>query len=434
MKMKNRAWLLIACMLFAFSAEAATTSEKPTNLKLLFEDRTISLNFLSQPALLDSVETYVLSVGGFEVPLELDENLPSDFDAVDTQIKYASKINREELERVLRSRISVLDETLDAVKINKTENGWVSIKGFPKSGFQVDFDTLEVLVNKALSKNYKYVRVPAHETYSPVVADEALQARGIKEVLTIGHSNFRGSPANRRTNIKVAARKYNGLIIKQGEQFSFNNILRTVDPSEGYVEELVIKGNDTEKEYGGGICQVSTTVFRAALNGGLQIDSRRSHSYAVPYYKPYGLDATIYLGAQDFRFTNDTPGDLLMQTAVYGDNMYFVFYGTNDGRQVTTKGPFISNHRPAPAPIVTETTVLAPGVREQMSSEHDGFDASWVREVAKPGMPVKKDTFGSYYKAWPARVFVGAGQPAPVVTAAPLYPDYSDLENSTFAD
>jgi vancomycin resistance protein YoaR len=76
--------------------------------------------------------------------------------------------------------------------------------------------------------------------------------------------------------------------------------------------ELVIKKEGTVPEFGGGLCQVSSTAFRAAMNGGLPITQRRNHAYAVQYYAPQGTDATIYPGVVDLKFINDTPGDILI--------------------------------------------------------------------------------------------------------------------------
>ena len=170
----------------------------------------------------------------------------------------------------------------------------------------------------------------------------------------------------------------------------------------------MIKGNETKKELGGGVCQVSTTVFRAAFNGGFPLVNRRNHSYAVPYYKPYGLDATIYLGAQDFKFKNDTPGDILIQAYVKGDDVNFVFYGTDDGRKVKLEGPFVSNYKPEPDPKVFETVDLPFGEEQIASEGHAGFRTEWVRHIEKDGKSDKEKII-STYRAWPAQVVRGIG-------------------------
>jgi vancomycin resistance protein YoaR len=163
---------------------------------------------------------------------------------------------------------------------------------------------------------------------------------GINELVAVGESNFAGSPYNRRVNIRVGASRYQGLILKPGEEFSFNKILGDVDGEHGFLPELVIKKTGTVPEFGGGLCQVSSTAFRAAMNAGLPIVERRNHSYAVKYYAPQGTDATIYPGVTDFRFKNDLPSHLLMRTKIDGDKLFYEFYGTKDNRQITFDGPY----------------------------------------------------------------------------------------------
>lgn len=168
---------------------------------------------------------------------------------------------------------------------------------------------------------------------------EELEKYDMGELLGEGVSNFRGSPKNRISNIKTGASKFNGVLIKPGEEFSFINALGNVDASTGYLPELVIKPNETIPEYGGGLCQVSTTMFRAALNAGLKITSRFNHAYAVQYYSPIGLDATVYIPKPDFMFVNDTPNYIFVRTRVEGAQLFFDFYGKSDGRTTKIIGP-----------------------------------------------------------------------------------------------
>jgi vancomycin resistance protein YoaR len=163
---------------------------------------------------------------------------------------------------------------------------------------------------------------------------------GIKELVAVGESDFSGSPRNRRVNIGVGASRFQGLILKPGEEFSFNKFLGDVDGEHGFLPELVIKRSGLVPEFGGGLCQVSSTAFRAAMNAGVDITERRNHSFAVRYYAPQGTDATIYPGVTDFKFTNDLPSHLLIRTKIDGDKLYFEFYGTKDDRKITFDGPY----------------------------------------------------------------------------------------------
>jgi len=142
----------------------------------------------------------------------------------------------------------------------------------------------------------------------PEVTTENIDNLGITALLGAGESNFYGSPRNRRHNIAVGSARFNGVLIGPNEEFSFNKVLGKVGPQAGYLPELVIKKNKTVPEYGGGLCQVSTTAFRAALNSGLKITERVPHAYPVRYYNPQGTDATIYPPHPDLRFLIPTCG------------------------------------------------------------------------------------------------------------------------------
>lgn len=199
---------------------------------------------------------------------------------------------------------------------------------------------------------------------------------GIKELVARGESSFKGSPKNRRHNIKIGVEKMAGVILLPGEEFSFNKFLGPVEADQGFVPELVIKKDGTKPELGGGLCQVSSTTFRAAMAAGLPIKERKNHAYAVQYYSPQGTDATIYPGAVDLRFVNDTPGSLLIWPYLKDkDHLNFDFYGTKDSRAVTLLKPVQYDRR-----------------------EDGSMKATWEREVVKNGV-TKKDTFKSVYQS-----------------------------------
>jgi len=174
----------------------------------------------------------------------------------------------------------------------------------------------------------------------PKITTESINNMGITALLSKGISNFSGSPQTRIHNIKIGTAKFNGLLIKPEEEFSFNDILGEIGPEQGYEPELVIKRDKTIPEYGGGLCQVSTTVFRAAINAGLEITQRHPHAFPVKYYNPQGFDATIYPPFPDVRFINNTPSYILVQTKIVGYDLIFEFYGSDDGRKIKIDGPY----------------------------------------------------------------------------------------------
>jgi vancomycin resistance protein YoaR len=184
------------------------------------------------------------------------------------------------------------------------------------------------------------------EKVQPEITTESIDNMGITALLATGESNFYGSPKNRRHNIAVGASKFQGILVGPEDEFSFNKALGKVGPKGGYLPELVIKKGETVPEYGGGLCQVSTTAFRASVKAGLEITERKNHAYPVRYYNPQGTDATIYPPHPDLRFKNNTPAYILIQTRIEGNKLFFDFYGSNDERKVELKGPYIYDKKP----------------------------------------------------------------------------------------
>lgn len=247
----------------------------------------------------------------------------------------------------------------------------------------------------------------------PLISTEEVNIFGIKELIGQGESDFKGSPKNRRHNIKVGADQLNGLLIRPAEEFSLVKALGKTDAKAGYLPELVIKGNKTIPEYGGGLCQIGTTTFRVALNAGLPILERQPHSYRVSYYEPAGMDATIYNPRPDFRFLNDTGEWILFQTKISGDKLIFEFYGTNDGRKTEVSQPKIFNIiKPGPTKII-ETEDLSPGEKKCTERAHDGADAEFYRTISYSNGEIEREIWKSHYKPWPAVCLIGI-KPKPV--------------------
>ncbi len=294
------------------------------------------------------------------------------------------------------------------VTIRRDEKGNIVFDGVGLTGRTVDSAVAANLLITALEKGISDVMIPYTESQPQItVEDPELQKQGIKEVVTVGESEFGGSPVNRRRNIKVGLAKFNGHLIAQGETFSFTKILGPVDGTTGYVKELVIKGDRTEPDYGGGLCQISSTAYRGIWEYGFPIVKRRNHSYAVHYYSPAGTDATVYPGAADMSFINDSPGALLIQTYQQNDHAYFIYYGTRDSRRAGVYGPFVLSHTPAPPDKEEFTTDLPPGQRKKLNERVPGLKAVWYRTLARTDGTQKTEEFFSNYEARPLFYAVG---------------------------
>ena len=286
-------WLLVGVFGILIAGSVVAAPGLPREINLIFDDRAITLNFDLQPELLQRAPQHFLRIGEQRFPVDFGQTLPTVNDFVEIETEFELQISSEKLYEFFEASSIFRDHKGQVVEIQLNEDGDVVFEGVPHDGYEIEFERLVHLLNKAIASGEVNVRVPAQKVFSEVVAHPDLQSRGIREIVAIGESNFAGSSSARRQNILAAAKKFNGHIIKQGTRFSFNKILESVKEADGFVKELVIKGNKTEKELGGGVCQVSTTVYRAAFSGGFLIVVRRTHSYAVLYYKPYGLAATI---------------------------------------------------------------------------------------------------------------------------------------------
>lgn len=280
--------------------------------------------------------------------------------------------------------------------------------------FQVNRDGLELVFSSSF-RNLED-RVLAKSTSTAILvtkitesksSTEEMENLGITELLGTGYSSFAGSPWNRRHNISVGAASVNGSLIPPGEEFSLLDTLGEINGETGYKQELVIKENKTIPEYGGGLCQIGTTVFRGTVESGLPVTMRRNHSYRVGYYEPAGTDATIYDPWPDYKFKNDTSHHVLIQSRIEGDDLYFDFWGTNDGRVASHTEPTIYNiKKPGPTKMI-ETLDLAPGEKKCTESAHNGADAYFDYGVKYPDGEQVNTHFKSHYVPWQAVCLIG---------------------------
>lgn len=325
----------------------------------------------------------------------------------DAEEKINVTLDRESVKKYLEEKIApAINRSPEPAKF-EFKNGKVAEFQTGQTGIELDLETAVAEIEKnANGLGAKEINLAVKEIANEVSADN-VNNFNIKEIIGIGKSNFTGSPANRRHNIKNGADSVNGVLIKPDEEFSLIKTLGKIDAASGYLPELVIKGNKTVPEYGGGLCQIGTTVFRAALDTGLPITMRQNHSYRVAYYEPAGTDATIYDPKPDLKFINDTQNYILIQTKIEGNNLYFYFWGAKDGRIVEKIDSKIYNIvKPGPAKLV-ETLNLAPGKKKCTEKAHNGADAFFDYKVAYANGEVKEKRFSSHYIPWREVCLIG---------------------------
>ncbi|MBU1149135.1 VanW family protein [Patescibacteria group bacterium] len=279
-----------------------------------------------------------------------------------------------------------------------------------RSGRAIDQGATLAAMEQAFIYNDKQIAETVIITTEPELTTDETGPLGKLELLGTGYSNFRGSPANRRHNIATGAAAVHGLVIRPGQEFSLVEALGPIEKETGYLPELVIKGNKTIPEYGGGLCQIGTTTFRAAMESALPVTERQNHSYNVSYYLENGLpgtDATIYPAHPDVRFVNDTEDYVLIQTRIEGNDLYFDYYGIPDGRRSERTTPKVWGWTDPPPTREVETTDLAPGERKCTESAHKGVKTEFTYTITYPDGTVEEKVFQSTYKPWQEVCLVG---------------------------
>ncbi len=348
-------------------------------------------------------------------------------------------LDKEKIDLFLTETVlPTVDKTAQNAKFTIGPSGRVDQFASSQPGLKVDTEKTYTALNEAILQRYWHdkgyadsVNLVVDQT-EPTVKTGEVNDLGISEILGVGYSNFSGSPSNRVKNIRFAIeKKLNGLLIKPGDEFSMLDSLKPFTLEEGYLSELVIKGDEIKPEVGGGLCQVGSTMFRAAMNSGLEITERRNHSLVVGYYNDHrnnlpGTDATIYDNAPDFKFKNDTASHVLITTEmnVATGDLFFTLWGTNDGRKGYYTEPIVNKWvNPGPVKEI-ETTKLAPGERK-CQAKHPGASTSftYVKEVV--GGEKKEVVFDSYYRPLPEICLVGVAEE----TEGEVDPNYDPLQD-----
>ncbi|MDI6693398.1 MAG: VanW family protein [Anaerolineales bacterium] len=291
-------------------------------------------------------------------------------------------------------------------------------------GRNLDVYTAIKTINAQIAAGQRTVSLPLIYT-QPEVGNEATgEQLGIREQIISYTTYFRGSSAERLQNIEMAAANFHGLLVPPGAVFSMASVMGNVSLDTGYAEAWIIYGGRTIKGVGGGVCQVSTTLFRAAFFAGFPIVERYPHAYRVGYYEQTangwddrlaGLDATVFVPVVDFKFTNDTPYWLLMETYFRPNSrsLTWKFYSTSDGRRVEweTTGP--QNIVEPPDPVYEENPELAEGEIVQVDWAAEGADVTVTRTVYRDGQVLFTDTFITHYLPWADVYQYGPGTQLP---------------------
>jgi len=312
------------------------------------------------------------------------------------------KVNREPQNPKFNfenGRVTEFQPALDGIRIDNANF---------KNKISVALGQIENSTDKVVAVDIPVLKTP------PEVSTESVNNLGIKELIGRGTSTYFHSIPGRVHNVALAASRINGTLVKPGDTFSFNNTLGDVSAFTGYRQAYIISGGKTILGDGGGVCQVSTTLFRSVLNAGLPVVERVAHAYRVGYYEqdsPPGFDATVYAPSPDLKFKNDTPAYILITAKADPKSYSLVFelYGASDGRVASITKPVVSNYS-APLPtIYQDDPTLPTGTLKQTDFSAAGARVSFNYTVTRDGETVFQKTFISNYRPWAAVYLRGTG-------------------------
>ena len=390
------------------------------NVAIAVVDESPSLSTEDAESLMDQVQAILdaaplvleYEVNRFEdYSYELDvDTLASNITLVNTKGDGPQLSIAEDLE-IFETMVEEIDVLAEDARFARGEDGRVQEFQPSVEGREVNVGLTRAKIMSWLNGSFEEEAEEAVtivvENSAPDVATRDVNNLGITEILGEGTSTYHGSPTNRIKNIANATQKLNGLLIGPGEEFSMVQALEPITLANGYLPEMVIKGDEIKPEVGGGLCQIGTTAFRAAMNSGQEISERRNHSLVVNYYNDPsngnpGTDATIYGPHPDMRFVNTTDDYILLEAIndVPNRKLTYRLWGTNDGRKGYYSPPVVHSWTPTGPSQTKYTTELAPGVRRCQSS-HPGATTSFTYYIERADGTVDEEVFESYYRPLP---------------------------------
>lgn len=373
----------------AQAAKVALESVKASPVNLHFEDKSWTID-----------QTTLFSLLEFN-PAKPVSNLP---------VSQEALLDAKKLDSYLEDIAKKIDRPTQDAKF-KFDPLSKRVREFQpeEDGRKLDTVAVAEQIIQSLGTSSRDISLPVTVT-KPKILASSINSFGIQELLGQGVSHFTGSIENRIYNIGLAASRLSGTLLAPGETFSFNNVVGEISGASGYKPAYVIKSGRTVLDDGGGVCQVSTTLFRAVLNAGLPVVARTAHAYRVGYYEqgfPPGLDATVFSPTVDFKFKNDTAAHILIQVYITGTTLTIDIYGTSDGRVATLSTPKISNQTPPPPELRQDDPELPKGVVKQVDWPAWGANVSFTRTVTRGGETLISETFRSNFKPWQAIYLVG---------------------------
>lgn len=241
--------------------------------------------------------------------------LTGNFDAIQMDYAVVEPEAVDLTEAHTQYTIAPVDSTLDTSTWKATQE---------TLGYTFDLEALQAQVDAA---GYGETITASFQFTPAEVTKAKLEANLFKDVLGEAHTSHTNN-SNRNTNLKLACAAINGTVLMPGDTFSFNGVVGQRTEAKGYKAAGAYVGGQNVETIGGGICQVSSSLYYAVLQADLKVVTRYNHGYVVTYL-PYGMDATVSWGSLDFKFKNNTDYPIKIQASVSGGKVHIKLIGTD---------------------------------------------------------------------------------------------------------
>lgn len=435
--------LLLLGLLFPAAGCRQVYAEEKTSPEILegvFID-SVNVSGMNKKEAVQAVEDHMREVKGYRIQLQIGDNVVSvpagelglDWDnesVVDKALDFGQKGNivkqykaRKDLEQepvrltlqygadeasietVLKEKCVVLDREPENATMTRTEDGFDIVP--EKQGITLEVDEAQKTIQDYLSSQWRsglgMVTLPAQITEA---AHKASELQTVQDILGSASTDYSSSSANRAANIQRGTELLNGTVVYPGESVSVTELVIPFDEENGYAPAPSYENGEVVDSYGGGICQVSTTLYMSLLRAELEITERHNHSMIVNYVKP-SMDAAISEGYKDLKFTNNLETPIYIEGYTSGGEVGFVVYGQEyrpEGRSVTYESETLETIEPEVELTASQDSF---GTITQTGSPHTGYNACLWKIVSENGKETKEQVNSSTYNMTPEKYSVG---------------------------
>ena len=435
--------LMLLGLLFPAAGCRQVYAEEKTSPEILegvFID-SVNVSGMNKKEAVQAVEDHMREVKGYRIQLQIGDNVVSvpagelgldwaNESVVDKALDFGQKGNivkqykaRKDLEQepvrltlqygadeasietVLKEKCVVLDREPENATMTRTEDGFDIVP--EKQGITLEVDEAQKTIQDYLSSQWRsglgMVTLPAKITEA---AHKASELQTVQDILGSASTDYSSSSANRAANIQRGTELLNGTVVYPGESVSVTELVIPFDEENGYAPAPSYENGEVVDSYGGGICQVSTTLYMSLLRAELEITERHNHSMIVNYVKP-SMDAAISEGYKDLKFTNNLETPIYIEGYTSGGEVGFVVYGQEyrpEGRSVTYESETLETIEPEVELTASQDSF---GTITQTGSPHTGYNACLWKIVSENGKETKEQVNSSTYNMTPEKYSVG---------------------------